>query len=131
MASWSEEMSSALSDTLLQSTTKGDGLFFPACLIHTLFNDIQPIIKRGGKSFNYLQASYLWVQDWINYGSGSKIDMSKHLYVDDCGAPMCNPSCDFDGKEKEIEPKEPTTLRGIFLEIYVPYSNLKKPFFFC
>ncbi len=75
MATWKEEMGIAIKSV---SKSDRDGLFHPACLIHTSFKIEQPLIN--GK--NYLAA----FTDWLFKRSKS------HKYVDDCGV-MCNPSC--------------------------------------
>lgn len=76
MRDWSGHMIHALTAVVEHG---GDGVFNPACLIHTSFNTTSPILNER----NYLQA----FGDWL-FGRSSKSNAS----YDSCGV-MCNPSC--------------------------------------
>jgi hypothetical protein len=83
MASWRDHMAAAIAPVGAAAAGKGaDGLFHPACLIHTTFKLAAPRI--GG--LNYLDA----LGDWL-FGRGGS-----HRHVDACGGVMCG-SCTAQG----------------------------------
>ncbi len=73
---WRGEM---MSSTAKVSARDRDGIFHPACLIHTSFKLEQPLIRGT----NYLTAFTNWL---------FKRGDANHNFVDTCGV-MCNPSC--------------------------------------
>ncbi|GMH68901.1 hypothetical protein TL16_g05033 [Triparma laevis f. inornata] len=88
MLIWQRNMTAALTPLVENKEIKKgglvDGLFNPACLIHTSFSNSQPLLD----GFHYTSAAAAWVA-----GVGDSKEV--HLHFDECGdAVMCNPSCD-------------------------------------
>jgi hypothetical protein len=77
MDTWRSQMVKALQ--IVIDRKNGDGIFNPACLIHTGFELGKPLLH--GK--NYLTG----FTDWLFQRSPSTVIM-----MDDCGV-MCNPTC--------------------------------------
>ncbi|GMH53977.1 hypothetical protein TrST_g11910 [Triparma strigata] len=89
MLLWQRNMTSFLSPLVSNDVPKKgnllDGLFNPACLIHTSFSNTQPLID----SMHYAEAAAKWLE---NPGDAK----DKHLHFDECEGDtvMCNPTCE-------------------------------------
>jgi hypothetical protein len=79
MLEWSGHMVDALQAV---AGSNRDGVFNPACLLHTEFSDTWPILD----GMNYVEALQAWLDS-------SAEDIAKHVHIDDCGDIFCNPSC--------------------------------------
>lgn len=77
MRSWRDHMADSIKQVV--DSSRGDGLYHPACLVHTEFEASHPIVH----GFAYLEAfgSWLFKRD------------TKMNWVDDCGEVLCNPTC--------------------------------------